>query len=95
MTATYNMEVSYKQYSMKEAGPNRIYHMVNDSIYIGSKPDKTKLVIVTVRILFTYRKQGVDSDGEGYKELIFGLGVFTFIKLIICALFCIMLLLKT
>lgn len=90
------MEVTYKQYSMKEAGPNRIYHIVNDSIYIGSKPDKTKFVILTVRILFTYRKQGVDNTpGEGYKELIFGLGVFTFIKLIICALFCIMLFLKT
>lgn len=90
------MEVTYKQYSMKEAGPNRIYRIVNDSIYKGSKPDKTKFVILTVRILFTYRKQGVDSTpGEGYKELIFGLGVFTFIKLIICALFCIMLFLKT
>lgn len=44
-------------------------------------------MILKVRILFTYRKQGVDSDGR-YKELlIFGLGVFTFIKLIICALF--------
>lgn len=32
------------------------------------------------------------SDGEGPTErLIFGLGVFTFIKLIVCALFCIML----
>lgn len=60
---------------------------MNDSIYTGSKPDKTKLMILKVRILFTYRKQGVDSDGR-YKELlIFGLGVFTFIKLIICALF--------
>lgn len=37
---------------------------MNDSIYTGSKPDKTKLMILKVRILFTYRKQGVEGDGE-------------------------------
>lgn len=65
---------------MKEAGPTRLYLIVSDSIHIGSKPDKTKLTILKVRILFRAQRE----------LLIFGLGVFTVIKLI-CALFCIML----
>lgn len=64
------MEVTYKQYSVKEAGPKRIDCIMNDSTYIASKSDKIKLMILKVRVPFTCRKQRVDNDGEGYKFLV-------------------------